>query len=177
MRRSPVEEWLKAGQKPCTQCKKVLPLDQFERVKRVALFNSWCMHCTRAYHREYAQQPLRQAEERWRSGKRRAERREYERKPERKRVAWEKRLKREWGLEPEDLARMYESQDGRCAGCHVILKLDKWTMIDHCHESDRIRGLLCSDCNIALGHLRDNIRTMHRLINYLQPREVRICRA
>jgi hypothetical protein len=38
---------------------------------------------------------------------------------------------------------------------------------DHCHESGVTRGYLCSACNLALGHARDNTETLARMIEYL----------
>ena len=39
--------------------------------------------------------------------------------------------------------------------------------IDHCHETGKVRGLLCSKCNIALGNFDDDIETLKRAISYL----------
>jgi hypothetical protein len=39
--------------------------------------------------------------------------------------------------------------------------------VDHCHETGKIRGLLCHNCNVAIGHLGDNLSTMQNAISYL----------
>jgi len=39
--------------------------------------------------------------------------------------------------------------------------------VDHCHKNKNVRGLLCLNCNITLGHVKDNIETLKTMINYL----------
>ena len=40
-------------------------------------------------------------------------------------------------------------------------------VIDHCHETNIIRGVLCSACNLALGHARDSVEVLEKLKDYL----------
>ena len=40
--------------------------------------------------------------------------------------------------------------------------------IDHCHKTGKIRGLLCGDCNAALGHLHDDPDIAMCLVGYLK---------
>lgn len=40
--------------------------------------------------------------------------------------------------------------------------------LDHCHKSGKIRGLLCGNCNVGLGHFKDNIWLLYNAIIYLQ---------
>lgn len=51
-------------------------------------------------------------------------------------------------LRREDFDQMLIEQSGRCALCSAPMKKPH---LDHCHESGRIRGLLCQDCNVSLG--------------------------
>lgn len=39
--------------------------------------------------------------------------------------------------------------------------------VDHCHKSNKVRGLLCSDCNTALGKVRENTNTLTKMIAYI----------
>lgn len=50
---------------------------------------------------------------------------------------------------------MFRYQDGRCAICGETGG-DKGLVVDHCHVSGRVRGLLCSRCNVGLGTFRDD---------------------
>ncbi|MGC4816152.1 endonuclease VII domain-containing protein [Micromonospora sp. DT63] len=40
-------------------------------------------------------------------------------------------------------------------------------VVDHCHGTSTVRGLLCGGCNSALGHFRDNREALRRAIDYL----------
>jgi len=44
--------------------------------------------------------------------------------------------------------------------------------IDHCHGTGRIRGLLCNECNTALGMFRDDVTVMGRAIEYVQRQKI-----
>jgi hypothetical protein len=61
-------------------------------------------------------------------------------------------------------------QDGHCALCPATAsgrKGDNYLVVDHCHTTDQIRGLLCHQCNIMLGAARDQIETLNNGISYL----------
>lgn len=72
-----------------------------------------------------------------------------------------------YGIDFEDWARLFEGQSGRCAGCSNPLGHDAATHVDHCHKTGRVRGLLCSGCNHAVGKVRDSPDTLRRLADYL----------
>jgi hypothetical protein len=40
--------------------------------------------------------------------------------------------------------------------------------VDHCHRSGKIRGVLCANCNVALGQVNDSIKHLKQLIRYLE---------
>ena len=75
------------------------------------------------------------------------------------------RLKR-YGLTAEQFDRMVASQQNRCAICRkeFILTIPA---VDHDHKTGKVRGLLCSKCNLALGHLEENIQTVESLRSYI----------
>jgi hypothetical protein len=52
---------------------------------------------------------------------------------------------------------------GKCESCGSTLRL----CLDHCHKTGTIRGVLCSNCNTALGLLNDDTKKIGNLINYL----------
>lgn len=51
--------------------------------------------------------------------------------------------------------------------CPLCLKTQVPLYRDHCHKTERQRGLICSHCNLMLGHAFDNPATMRRAIAYL----------
>lgn len=77
------------------------------------------------------------------------------------------RTLKKYGLTDVDWAQIWDRQGGKCAGCLCKLEMGNQTHIDHCHSSKVVRGLLCSECNLALGKVKDSIETLSRLCAYL----------
>jgi len=71
---------------------------------------------------------------------------------------------RQYGMTDKDIAAMLERQDNACAVCRKAAPL----MVDHCHATGRVRGLLCRRCNSALGWVNDDPEILRGLIAYLQ---------
>ena len=83
---------------------------------------------------------------------------------ERKRATNRKgKLKQRYGLELKDYEAMFRGQGGACAICGHIKKLH----IDHCHNTGKVRGLLCQGCNHGLGNFNDDSERMATAISYL----------
>ena len=59
---------------------------------------------------------------------------------------------------------MLEAQAGLC----LICKLAPAACVDHDHTTNQIRGLLCHNCNKALGLFRDNAAVLARAVSYLE---------
>jgi hypothetical protein len=85
------------------------------------------------------------------------------------------RLKR-YGLTLETYTALYEQQGCACAICKQPLKLRNTqedrtlnTHVDHCHTTGKVRGLLCSGCNLGLGHFKDDHERLTSAIAYLKP--------
>jgi len=86
------------------------------------------------------------------------------------------KLRRQYGIEPEDYDRILKNQDGKCAICGSadpkgrFYKGRKLTFfpVDHDHVTGRVRGLLCSPCNRALGLMQDDIQRLLKAAEYLQ---------
>ncbi len=74
-------------------------------------------------------------------------------------------LKGKYGITPGQFEELALAQGYACAICHNVPK--STLHIDHCHETGRIRGLLCTNCNTALGLLKDNADFLASAITYL----------
>jgi Recombination endonuclease VII len=59
---------------------------------------------------------------------------------------------------------MVIAQEGRCAICETPAEL----VVDHCHESSRVRALLCGTCNIGLGQFKDEPARMRAAADYIE---------
>lgn len=70
---------------------------------------------------------------------------------------------------------MYEAmlakQEGVCRGCRVPPVPGAPLVVDHNHRTGRVRALLCSSCNVALGHVRDRAATLRRLADLMDEDE------
>jgi len=83
--------------------------------------------------------------------------------------------KKEWnlkkyGLSLEDYNNMLDEQNHKCKLCLTSFTtlISKNIHIDHCHTTNKVRGVLCLHCNTGLGYFKDNTRTLTKAINYLQ---------
>lgn len=63
---------------------------------------------------------------------------------------------RNYGITQEEYDAFILKQNGKCAICKIGLDMGKRTCIDHCHNSKRVRGILCWSCNVGIGHFKDN---------------------
>lgn len=70
---------------------------------------------------------------------------------------------REYGLTQEQYDVLLEAQNFKCAVCGEPSP----TCVDHCHTTNRVRGLLCTHCNVGLGHFADDITRLSNAIEYL----------
>lgn len=73
-------------------------------------------------------------------------------------------LKSKYGLTEEQYETKKKLQGQRCAICNQVKNL----CVDHNHKTGRIRGLLCHNCNTALGFLKENTDYLFNAIRYLQ---------
>ena len=84
--------------------------------------------------------------------------------------------KQKYGLTSPERNKILTSQGGRCRVCDSQISFmgnktgavsEKHAVIDHDHESGRIRGIICGRCNIILGKVNDDASLLMRLISYL----------
>jgi hypothetical protein len=85
------------------------------------------------------------------------------------------KLLQEYGLSYDQYWAMYKKQQGNCAICgdYMVPKEGtvpngKTLMVDHCHKTNKARGLLCGDCNMALGKFKDSTDMLKAAIKYLE---------
>jgi hypothetical protein len=84
-------------------------------------------------------------------------------------VKWKRTIKDNFNLTIEDYNNMFENQNGCCLICkRHQTDFKKRLAVDHCHESGKIRGLLCSSCNTALGLFKDSVDSLTSAIEYLK---------
>ena len=128
--------------KTCTTCRKIKPLDDFGRRKDTCGGRATkCKACLKKYLKEY--------------GKNHPDK------------ILNRRYKAVYDITLDDYRNMLNSQGGVCKICKT--NADKRRLaVDHDHTTGKVRGLLCANCNQALGHFNDDPAIMLVAINYLQ---------
>lgn len=144
--------------KICNRCRQEKPLTEFYRElrkgRRPNTFKPTCKTCIRALTEE------------WRKNN-----------PDRVRVQVDRargsHRKRAYGVTPFQYEAMLKAQNGTCAICcqPERRRSKKWVTrelcVDHDHATGKVRGLLCSDCNVAISLLRENPELLDAARDYL----------
>jgi transcription elongation factor Elf1 len=132
------------GKKECTRCGDTLSLDFFYQ-KPSGRYKSECMNCKRDIDREYYLRNKGKAKDDF--------------------------LQKTYGVTTKDVERMRVEQDYECATCGEE-ESGRGLFVDHDHETGEVRGLLCQNCNTALGMAKDNVETLKNMIRYLEKEDV-----
>ena len=149
--------------KKCTLCKNILDISKFlkshvEKKSGTQIYKSKCTPCYREY--ELKRYYLLTEEQR----KKRLEIRnkkfgfEYNRKY---------RLLKRYNISFEDWQKMLVEQNGMCFICNKIMS-DKEIRIDHDHKTNKVRKILCHNCNTLLGHAKEDYHILENAILYLK---------
>ncbi len=124
--------------KKCASCQVIKPIEEFPRDKgKPDGYASSCKPCRRESKQKFL------------------ERNPYYNEME----SWRRR----YGLSREEYMRMYEDQEGRCFICGEEKKLH----VDHDHRTNKVRALICHECNSVLGYSRENPAILQAGIEYL----------
>jgi Recombination endonuclease VII len=139
--------------KQCSVCSETKELDQFYNMKSSKDGKGYrCKECDNNARQKWA-----------------------EKHPERSHLSQRQRnLKHRFGVDLEWYEEQFKKQNYSCAICES--KTNKTTgtrefwnfSVDHCHDSGKVRGILCNNCNRALGLLQDSAELLQRAKNYLE---------
>lgn len=82
-------------------------------------------------------------------------------------------IQKTYDISWEDYEIMFDNQKGCCAICKSRVSSARTTrlFVDHCHNTAKVRGLLCSSCNHGLGLFKDSPTLLKRAISYLESGE------
>lgn len=137
------------AKKRCTKCQEEKDREAFGKTAKGTL-QSWCKVCTG------------QASNAW-----------HKQRPEWRRNA---NLKHNHRITTEEYNALLERQGGNCAACGLAdtalhYGKPRSLAVDHCHQTGKLRGLLCGKCNQALGLLDDSPEKIEALLKYIQERK------
>lgn len=82
----------------------------------------------------------------------------------------EQHLRHKYGIDLVDYNQMLSEQDGKCKICKAEVKR---LVVDHCHITKRVRGLLCNHCNVGIGMLKESENIMREALNYINEHNVK----
>lgn len=157
------------NQKVCCHCKIEKPLSEFSKDKNQKDGYTYnCKECRNKKYNEWAKNNKDKVRER--NAKKWESRKAYyqsERGIESSRRA---HLKRMFGMTLEEYNSKLEEQNGVCDICKQPETYGRasFLSVDHCHNTNEIRGLLCNNCNRAIGLLKDDITVLENAVKYLK---------
>lgn len=161
----------------CSKCHTTKPRSEFARQKRNKDgLRSQCKACTagRGQSETFAKwyeanrQKVIETAQRWRAAnldKARASARKYQQANRSK--LRELSLKK-YGLTTEEFEAKLTDQKHKCTTCKTELRTGHHTHIDHCHTTGQTRGILCAQCNHALGLAKDNPTLLRAMADYIE---------
>jgi hypothetical protein len=156
--------------KSCAICRESKPFSDFYRAAGMKDgHRSECKACNLAARRaKYAENPRPYIDRvlKWQRANREQylqRLREYNGTPAKKTSNRKSHLKRSYGLTLEAFAALLEAQGGGCAICGRPDAAN----VDHDHVTGRVRGILCFNCNIAIGHVGDDEDRLAAAMAYL----------
>lgn len=129
-----------ASEKICTKCGATKPLDEFYRKGAPKSgFRARCIRCVKDYYQD-----------------------------NRKRIR-QRDVKRMYGISLADYDRMLEEQGGVCAICGKSPEENGMRLsVDHDHNTEEIRSLLCHTCNFGIGSFGDDLQLLENAKLYLE---------
>jgi hypothetical protein len=145
-----------ATEKRCPRCARVKPIEAFDR-RANGKPKGYCRECMASYDAAYAatetgREARRNARARWNEGNH-----EYF-------------LQYRYDLSLAQYNALLLAQGGGCAICQTDApggNYTKWA-VDHCHDTNRVRGLLCGACNMGLGKFKDDPARLRAAAEYLE---------
>jgi hypothetical protein len=174
--------------KLCFSCVEYKPTSCFHKAKKEKDgFQYHCIDCSKKYHaKRYVDQ----------KDKLQAQLKKYkEENKEKLEVAsllWKKNnpdkvkryqrtanLRKNFGISMDEYEQMLIKQNNLCAICekpetfvHHQTNKPARLAVDHCHKTNKVRKLLCKNCNTALGLFKDDLDVMGNAVQYLKDHNV-----
>jgi hypothetical protein len=78
------------------------------------------------------------------------------------------KLRSKYGITLVQKQTIFALQNGKCATCPFIFESVSSAHVDHCHNTGRVRGLLCSSCNLVAGKAKDSPAILRSIADYLE---------
>jgi len=147
--------------KVCTYCNKELPTHSFDTYPKNGkrYVKATCITCSNIKQRVWRKENKEKVKE---QNKRSNANRDIEKRREFDR---QRHHKRNYGISRETFEKECARLNNQCEICNTQVKT---LHVDHCHEEGHNRGLLCGNCNRALGMMKDSTKILANAIKYLE---------
>jgi hypothetical protein len=146
----------------CTKCGTFKPVEDFSRVRkedetRRACCKVCCKQRTKSWRRKNPRKAIDHSLK-WQS----------QNKEQQKLASQKYLLKKKFNLSLEEYNTKLQEQNHSCAICHKMCSSGRKLAVDHNHETRQNRGLFCTNCNLAIGHMQEDIDLLKNAIEYIQ---------
>lgn len=143
--------------KTCIDCKQSKPLmDYHKKTTAKDGLQTRCKECNKIKAKIWQESNSNRHESYW---KNRDSNREYVEKK------YLKKKSKLYNIPEDKLVQMFEQADGKCNICNR--ESTRTLAVDHCHKTLVVRGLLCGNCNTALGLLQEDRNILLKCLEYL----------
>lgn len=142
--------------KRCPKCEEEKPVEEFSpRRKGGQLRQPYCKPCSRSVNRDNYR----------RNGNNWVEtRKRYEKTGKGK----SRHYKHKYGINEKEYRDLVDLFGGQCGICGKTEKEEgKRLSVDHCHTTGEVRGILCMDCNVSLGRMKEDPSLLREMIRYI----------
>lgn len=149
--------------KVCKRCKEPRPLRTFCKCSGSRGGRKHVCNKCRSFENFMRTNPTPEAIEKYKENYKRRENRD----PNELR-RW-KAIRSKYGLSRSQYEKMERQQGHKCAICRTDKPGGRFDVlvVDHCHETGRVRGLLCNACNVALGRFGDTPDAIFKVYEYV----------
>lgn len=151
----------------CTKCGEAKPLTGYSRNREG--FRRDCKVCRYAYSEAWKRANKDRVTAKvteWRNKNPHLVKASYQRAYQKNPWLWRDKVLKKYGLTREQYNAILHKQGGVCAICKKPPK-DRALAVDHCHATNKVRGLLCGSCNNGLGRFKDSVELLNVAITYL----------
>lgn len=156
------------------RCREWKPLEDFyEHPKGKHGRASWCKQCQKDHLREKREQKRTPEQDERRQQL--AKENELEEGLTSKQIHDRRaKLKRKYGITLLEYHELIAEQNFRCAICGRLASEERYKRlhVDHCHETESVRGLLCTNCNNGIGRFMDSPELLMAAADYLTKKGV-----
>ena len=156
--RKKAKQLLNKGLRKCVACRKIKSLNDFyKNISRHGGYAYVCKRCQNNFHKNYRKKKYVRIAERKRAKKYREKNKD---------ILLNKRYFKAYGISSIDKQKLLKQQKCKCKICQKSINMINGHL-DHNHKNKKIRGVLCLNCNTAIGLFNDRQDLLKRALNYL----------